>query len=118
LRLWSRKSGRSLFAFDGETTSIMSFQLRRPLGFWTTVRILLAAAHKRSSGRRKRQQELLSHRNKHAIDWGPLGFIVSVLFMAALHVLAGFTLRDAVLSAQRLQAERGGKIVVSQEFLN
>lgn len=95
----------------------MSLEAGRSPGFWATVWLLLAAARKRSSGRRKRQQELLSHRNKKAMDWGPLSFILSLLFMAVLHVFAAFVLRIAVSSAEHLQAERTGRIVVSGRFL-
>lgn len=87
--------------------------------FWSTLRILLGAAHKRSTGRQKRQQELLSNRSgKKATDWGGIGFFFAALFMIGLNVAAAFVLRTAVTSAQRVEVERQGKIVVSRDFID
>jgi membrane protease YdiL (CAAX protease family) len=85
--------------------------------FWTALRILLGAAHKRSTGRQKRQQELLNNRSKNATDWGGIGFLFAAIFMIGLNVAAGFVVRSAVTSAQRVEAERKGKIAVSRDFL-
>ena len=44
--------------------------------FWRTLRLLLGAARKRSTGRQTRQQELLSNcSGKNATDWGRIGFV-------------------------------------------
>lgn len=87
--------------------------------FWRTLRLLLGAARKRSTGRQTRQQELLSNRSgKNATDWGGIGFVFAALFMVALNVAAAFVLRTAITSAQRVEAERHGKIVVSRTFLD
>jgi membrane protease YdiL (CAAX protease family) len=91
---------------------------KRPLSFWSTVRLLLSATRARSAGRRKRQQELLQQRSKNATDWSGLGFAMAVLFMAFLNGGAAFILQMAVETGQRIQVERQGKIVVSQSFLD
>jgi membrane protease YdiL (CAAX protease family) len=91
-----------------------------PPGFWKTVRILLGAARKRSEGRRKRQQELLNQRakKKQATNWGGLGFGFAALVMIGLNIAAAFAVLSAVKTGERIDAERHGKIVVSQEFLD
>ncbi len=93
----------------------MNSELPRPPSFWRTVRLLLGASRKRSSGRQRRQRQLLQHRS--GTDWGVLGFALSVLFMAILNICAAFVLRSAVTSGQRIAAESQGKIVVSASFL-
>jgi membrane protease YdiL (CAAX protease family) len=91
---------------------------KRPLSFWSTVRLLLSATRARSTGRRKRQQELLQQRSKSATDWSGFGFAIAVLFMAFLNGGAAFILQMAVETGQRIEVEREGKIVVSQSFLD
>lgn len=87
--------------------------------FWSTLRVLLGAARKRSAGRQQRQQELLYNRSgKNVTDWGGIGFVFAAFFMIALNVVAAFVLRTAITSAQRVEAERTGKIVVSREFID
>jgi membrane protease YdiL (CAAX protease family) len=96
----------------------MKTETPSPPGFWTTVWLLLAATRKRSAGRRKRQQDLLRERSKgRGIDWGPLGFALAALMMLFLNGAAAFVVRAAVVSGQRVEAERQGKIVVSHRFL-
>src|SRR5262245_51158739 len=95
----------------------MKSELVRPPGFWRTVRLLLGATRKRSYGRRKRQQELLRSRTgKKGIDWGPLGFLIAAVMMLIINLGAAFAVRMAVTSGQRIEAERQGKIVVSDWF--
>ena len=94
----------------------MNRELPRPPGFWRTVRLLLGASRKRSSGRQKRQRQLLQHRS--GTDWGILGVALAVLVMLALNVLAAFVLRSAVTSGQRVVAENHGKIAVRASFLS
>ena len=97
----------------------MTSQPGQPLSFWSTVRLLLGAARKRAAGRRKRQQELLRQRTgKDSTNWGGLGFAATIFFMALLNVFAGFVVLSAVSSGERVEAERGGKIVVSGWFLD
>jgi membrane protease YdiL (CAAX protease family) len=97
----------------------MTSDRRSPPSFWTTVWLLLRAARKRSAGRRKRQQELLQQRKgANATNWAGLGFVIAVLVMAVLNGLAAFGVRTAVSTGQRIEAERHGKIVVSQSFWN
>jgi membrane protease YdiL (CAAX protease family) len=87
--------------------------------FWHTLRLLLGAARKRSTGRQTRQQELLSNRSgKNATDWGGFGFVMAALFMVGINVAAAFVLRTAIATAQRVEAERRGDIVVSRQFLH
>jgi membrane protease YdiL (CAAX protease family) len=93
----------------------MNSELPSPPGFWRTVRLLLGASRKRSSGRQKRQSQLLQHRS--GTDWGILGVALAVLVMLVLNVLAAFVLRSAVTSGQRVAAESQGKIVVRSSFL-
>jgi membrane protease YdiL (CAAX protease family) len=95
----------------------MKTGLVHPPGFWRTVRLLLGATRKRSYGRRKRQQELLRSRTgKKGIDWGPLGFLIAAVMMLIINLGAAFAVRMAVTSGQRIEAERQGKIVVSDWF--
>ena len=97
----------------------MNSESPTPPSFWSTVGLLLGAAQKRASGRRKRQQELLQGRaGRNATDWGGIGFAFSILLMAGLNVFAAFAINMAVESGQRLEAERQGEIVVSREFLD
>src|SRR5258707_12331930 len=88
-----------------------------PPGFWTTVRLLLGSARRRSVGRRERQRQLFQQRSGRATNWGGIGSGFGIFIMVVLNVLAAFVLRTAVSSAQRVQAEREGKIVVSSSFL-
>jgi len=85
--------------------------------FWTTVGVLLLTARKRAAGRRKRQQQLLRQRSGGSgTDWSGFGFAAAVFFMLLLNVFAAVAVRMAVESAQRVEAERQGKIVVSSWF--
>ena len=93
----------------------MKQELRRGPSFWDTVRLLLKATRSRSEGRRKRQQELLHQRG--GTDWGGFGYTLAILFMGVLNVGAAFVVLGAVEAAQRISAERQGKIVVSHSFI-
>lgn len=87
------------------------------VGFWKATTLLLAASRLRAKGRRRRQRQLFSNRSgKEAFDWGGIGTVLGILFMALLHVLAAFALITAVRSGQRLEAERQGQIVVRNAF--
>src|ERR1700761_8377642 len=95
----------------------MDIRTYNPPGFWRTVYILLAASRQRSRGRGRRQQELLSQRSKgNAADWGGIGSIFAVLFMMMVNGFAAGCLIGGVKAAQRVEAERTGKMVVSIEF--
>jgi membrane protease YdiL (CAAX protease family) len=97
----------------------MNRPIGRPMTFWETVRLLLGATRKRSAGRQRRQQELLNQRTgKHSTDWGVLGVVFAVFFMAVINVLAALVVQSAVKSGERLEAEHQGKIVVSQSFFD
>jgi membrane protease YdiL (CAAX protease family) len=85
--------------------------------FWTTLCLLLGAARKRSTGRQARQHELLSNRSgNNAADWGAVGFFFAAIFMVGLNVAAAFVLRTAIATAQRVEVERQGGMVVSRLF--
>jgi membrane protease YdiL (CAAX protease family) len=89
------------------------------LSFWATVRLLLTASRKRSTGRQKRQRQLLNQRSgKNATDWSALAAVFATLLMLGLSVCAAFVADTAVKSGQRIEAERHGKLVVSQSFLD
>jgi len=91
----------------------MKTQPDRKPTFWGTVRLLLGAASERSAGRRQRQQQLLQNRTDgKGTDWASLGF-----FMLFINGAAAFVLKVAVETAQRIEIERQGKIVVSTRFL-
>ena len=97
----------------------MSDQPARQPTFWGTVRLLLKASRVRAHGRRKRQQQLLSSRTDgKGFDWSGVGFAAFVLFTFALNGFAVASLNAAIGSAQRVEVERQGKIVVSREFFN
>jgi membrane protease YdiL (CAAX protease family) len=55
---------------------------------------------------------------RKAVDWDALGFALTALLMVAINVGAAFLVRSAVTSAQRIEVERQGFIVVSQRFLD
>jgi membrane protease YdiL (CAAX protease family) len=88
------------------------------VGFWQTVRVLLGAARRRANGRRNRQRELLAQRTGRpsTMNWGFVGTAFSVLFMAVIHVGAGFVLLITVDAAQQVKFELNGKIVVDGSF--
>ena len=66
-----------------------------PPGFWRTVLILLAASRARSTGRRRRAQELLQKRSGNSTNWGSLGAFFAILLMVGLNVVAAFLVHDA-----------------------
>jgi membrane protease YdiL (CAAX protease family) len=88
-----------------------------PPSFWSTVKLLLSASRMRAAGRRKRQRELLQTRTNSSTDWGQFGFALGALFMVFLNVGSAFIVWGAVRAGERIEAERHGKIVVSEWFL-
>jgi membrane protease YdiL (CAAX protease family) len=89
-----------------------------PPGFVRTVGVLLGASWKRAAGRRKRQRELLRQRaRKQTRDWSWLGFAATALLMAFVNGGAAFVVAGAVGAGERVEAERGGKMVVSAWFI-
>jgi membrane protease YdiL (CAAX protease family) len=97
----------------------MKTPIHNASNFWRTVRLLLGAARKRSAGRLRRQQELLQNRaGKSSTDWSGIGYALGILFMAFLNGAAAFVVDIAVESAQRIEVERQGKVVVSRRFLD
>jgi membrane protease YdiL (CAAX protease family) len=99
----------------------MSTELRVPVrspGFWRTLRLLLGAARRRAVGRSRRQKELLHHRSGKSTDTlGLLGLLGVTAFMALINGLAAYAVISAISAGQRMEAERQGKIVVSEYFL-
>jgi membrane protease YdiL (CAAX protease family) len=96
----------------------MTGDVRGPLPFWRTVRLLLRSARRRDTGRRNRQRILLQQRTrKNVRDRSGLGFVVAVLFMVILNGLAAGVFRAAVDAGAQIEAERKGKIVVDAWFL-
>jgi len=86
-----------------------------PPSFWKTVGLLLRAARVRSHGRGRRQQQLLNNKtgksSRSAL--GILGLFGAVIIGLLIHGSAGFLLYIAIHASQRYEAERQGKIVVS-----
>src|SRR5262245_22470093 len=99
----------------------MNTELRVPIrspGFWRTLRLLLGAARRRAVGRSRRQKELLHHRSGKSTDTlGLLGLLGVTAFMALINGLAAYAVISAIWAGQRMEAERQGKIVVSEYFL-
>jgi membrane protease YdiL (CAAX protease family) len=87
-------------------------------GFWTTVRLLLVSARRRSRGRAKRQRELLNQRTgrQGSTNWSTVGVFFAALFMVFIHGSAAFVLWSSVEAGQRLAWEQQGKIIVNQWF--
>jgi membrane protease YdiL (CAAX protease family) len=97
----------------------MSSNLRGPTDFWSIVWLLLGVARKRATGRRRRQQELFRDRaGRDSTDWSGFGFALAMLVMALLNVGAAFVVHVAVVSGERIETERHGKIVVRRSFLS
>jgi hypothetical protein len=91
---------------------------RRPPGFRRTVWLLLMAARRRSIGRQKRQRQLLSYRSGGAAaNWSGFRSATVIAFTAFVHIAAGLGVIWAVTSAERLDAERTGRVVVNDDFL-
>jgi membrane protease YdiL (CAAX protease family) len=88
-------------------------------GFLKTVLVLLRASQTRAAGRSRRQKQLLRSRAPDkAINWSTFGFVMAVLFFSILNIFAAVLLNMAVKSAQCVEVESNGKIVVSNLFLN
>jgi hypothetical protein len=84
-------------------------------GFWTVVWLLLGAARKRAAGRRRRTRALLQKRGGMFAGLSPiLGAAVGVAIL--LHVLAASDLVTAVRTAENVQAEANGRVVVEDWF--
>lgn len=87
-------------------------------GFRHTLLLLLRNARRRALGRKRRQRELLAQRTgrQASSNWSALGAAFAFLGMAVVHMLAGFAAVQAVDAAQRVAAERRGRIVVDGWF--
>jgi membrane protease YdiL (CAAX protease family) len=86
---------------------------------WRVVLVLLRIAWKRGLNRRNRQAELLRQRaGKRARNWAGVGFLLSIIALGALNIGAALMLDRAVASGERIEAEAGGVVVVSERFLS
>jgi membrane protease YdiL (CAAX protease family) len=91
----------------------------QPAGFWLVLRLLLAAAYRRSVGRRRRQRELMSQRvRSKTANWPDFMFALLVVVMALLNLAAGYQIQLAVAAGERSDAERHGWVVVSRSFID
>jgi membrane protease YdiL (CAAX protease family) len=89
------------------------------IGFWETVRLLLRAARRRSSGRANRQRQLLNNRTGSSTDsLNALSLIGIWVFMALLNCSAGYIINEVIATTQRMTAEQYGKIVVGSGFVD
>lgn len=94
----------------------MTSRAARP-GFWTVVILLLGAARKRTAGRLRRQRQLLRRRGGRATTALPVfGFVFALLLAAVLNVGAAVELAQSVVTAERVQAEAKGRLVVEEWF--
>lgn len=84
-------------------------------GFWHTVLLLLKTSRVRAVGRQCRQQELLNQRK--ATNWGGAAVFFLFVMTIVIHIMAAYAVISAVEIGQRLDAERQGRIAVSQSFL-
>lgn len=90
-----------------------------PPGTWGTVRLLLASAHRRTEGRRKRQQELLSQRSDgKGFDWSSFGNMLVFLAGLVIQGCAVASIWIAVQAGQDAEAERQGRVIVSSAFID
>src|SRR5262249_42768166 len=85
-------------------------------GFWTTVRLLLVGAFKRSRNRTQHRQRLLRSRFGRAVDWQWLGFVLSIVVMTVGNVSGALLLQGAVREGQRSEIEQQGKLLVDADF--
>lgn len=84
----------------------------------SVVRVLLAAAWRRSVGRRAQARNIMRHRTAgRTAGWAGLGVFMLTLLMASANILAALTVRDAAVAGQRTIAEAGGELVVSGPYL-
>lgn len=89
-------------------------------GFGATVWLLLRTARRRAEGRKRRQREILQTRNRKqasSTDWSGIGAVLTFVLMLVLHGCAAALFYGAITAGQRLDAQQGGKIVVSPSFL-
>src|SRR5262249_23428506 len=114
------KPGRHFSYADCQTSAPMTTASSTQPTFWRTVGVLLGAARQRAKGRKERSRQLLQHRagNSSVSDWGAIGFRLTAIFLAIINVLAAVVLKDAFSSAQRVEAQHQGKVVVSRSFFD
>jgi membrane protease YdiL (CAAX protease family) len=97
----------------------MSGAAARPVGFWRTVWLLLAASRKRAAGRKARQRALLRQRaGAKSLNWGWFGGAFGVLLMIGLNLLAAYVVQGIVTVGERIDAEQHGWVLVEGWFLS
>lgn len=84
-------------------------------GFWTTVILLLKSSRKRSTGRQRRQRELLNQRG--GSNLGSLAIVLSFGLMALMHGIAAYAVISSIKAAQYEEARQRGLSVVSDNFI-
>jgi membrane protease YdiL (CAAX protease family) len=88
-------------------------------GAWTVLRLLLVASYRRGRNRWRRQQQLFQQRaGSKPRNWAGIGFVFFLAFMAMLHGITAFLVREAVVDGQRYAAETHGRMVVEQSFID
>ncbi len=95
----------------------MSDRAGREPGFWTVVRLLLAASGRRAVARRRRQRELFAQRTARRADFGQLGFLLGVVWLALVHLMAALMVVSAVIAGEQFAAERDGRVVAAPWFI-
>ena len=83
----------------------------------TVVLLLLGTARRRATGRIRRQVQLRSARGQGRWPARPwLSLLLGCLFGAIVHLVTAATLITMVAAAERVQAERDGRVVVEEWF--
>ena len=87
------------------------------IGFWSTVVVLLRAARRRGVSRFHRQRELLQQRgSRPTLNASSLGLGLAVIVLAVLNAAGALAVRNLVEVGGRYDAERSGRVLVSEEF--
>ena len=96
----------------------MSGEPRGATAFWTTVRLLLVFAWKRTNARGARNRQLLSSRGgSGTAEWGWVLALIGFVFLAAAHAFTAQLLPASAAAARALDAEAAGTKLVSSRTL-
>jgi hypothetical protein len=91
-----------------------------PLGFWTTLWLLLRTARKRAAGRHDHQMKLLrwSTGGKGlSFSANPLGLIVGIVISLIINSLAAWLVIGVVRTGASIEAQKAGRLVVDERFI-
>jgi membrane protease YdiL (CAAX protease family) len=81
--------------------------------------LLWKAARRRSDARKQRQRELMSRKSgSQSNSLGCLMQLLGILVMLFLHAALAWMFIDSIKTAQVIEAERGGKVVVSSYMIH